>query len=104
MLLTTRLSLLAAAALSMSACARTSPDSASSEVPGTPEPTRANNEDVGLEPQGDPIDQVGNTESLKPTDGASAPAPGTQDTGNPGGSTVQEPPFVEPDKSKPNPK
>lgn len=99
---TTRLSLLAALALT-TACARTSADRAS-EVPGTPEPTRANNENVGLEPLGDPVDQVGLSESMKPTDGAAAPAPGTEDTGNPGGGTVQEPPALNPDKSKTPPK
>lgn len=100
---TTRLSLLAALALTLPACARTSPDSAGSETPGTPEPTRANNENVGLEPQGDPIDQVGNSENLKPTDGAAPPAPGLQDTGNPGGAAAEPSAVPPPDASKPKP-
>lgn len=85
---TTRLTLLASLALSLSAgCARTSPDSASSEAPST---DAKGNTDPGLRPLGDPVDQVGMTEYLPPTDGAAPNKPGTEDTGNPGGSTVNE--------------
>ncbi len=79
----TRLTLVTSLALLLPAgCARTSPDGA-----GTATPT---NEDPGLRPQEDPMDQVGMSESMKPTDGAAPNKPGTEDTGNPGGSTVNE--------------
>jgi hypothetical protein len=88
MSLTTRLTVLASLLLGLSACARSSADGARSEVPGTPEPIRANNENVGLEPLGDPVDTVGSSENMTPTDGAAPVKPGTEDTGNPGGGTV----------------
>lgn len=68
-------------------CARTSADRAGSE---TPTNTGPENTDPGLRPQGDPVDQVGMEEYLPPTDGAAPNKPGTEDTGNPGGSTVNE--------------
>ncbi len=70
-------------------CARTSADNARTETPteATPAPV---SEDPGLEPLGDPVDQVGNDEEMTPTDGAAPVQPGTENTGNPGGSTVNE--------------
>lgn len=66
--------LLCALGLALGGCARTSPDRARSESPGFREPTT------------DPvIDSVGNSERLKPTDGAQQPAREVQDIGNPGG-------------------
>ncbi|HEY0138683.1 MAG TPA: hypothetical protein VGB85_31580 [Nannocystis sp.] len=86
----TRFTLLATLAVLLpTGCARTSADKAGSETP-----TSANagpeNTDPGLEPLGDPVDQVGMKEYLPPTDGAAPNKPGTEDTGNPGGSTVNE--------------
>lgn len=89
----TRLSLLTALALLLPlGCARTSPDTARSDTPTDTNAAPANNAgDPGLAPiDGPVIDNVGNSESLKPTDGAAPNQPGTEDNGNPGGPTVNE--------------
>lgn len=83
----TRLTLLAA--LLLPGCARTSPDSARTKTPTDAAPVPAG-EDPGLEPLGNPVDQVGREEEMTPTDGAAPVRPGTENTGNPGGSTVNE--------------
>ena len=86
----TRLTLITSLALLLPVgCARSSPDSAASATPTDANATPTN-DDPGLRPQEDPMDQVGMSESMKPTDGAAPNKPGTEDTGNPGGSTVNE--------------
>ena len=62
-------------------CARTSADKTGTSTP--------DNTDPGLRPQGDPVDQVGWDDDLRPTDGAAPVKPGTGDRGNPGVRRVE---------------
>lgn len=90
MQVSTRFTLVSTLALILGGCARTSPDQAGSVPPtvdstATPAPTSTAN-DPDVEPEiGDGVDTVGNSSRLPPTPASDGPAPGTGDTGNPGG-------------------